>query len=445
MLSGTLFLSPLRLPVPPSRRGSDIDRLARHSAAPKASVHADNPPCPEQQPLTHQRMLVCTFCSTQKICNRLQAENPDNFLPKFLGRLSTLAYNLEDVAPTEMNIKKVAARAKVSTATISRTINNSAAVSPDTAKKVWKAIRELGYYPNTQARALVSGRSKIFGLIISDIANPFFPELVKSFDDTAIRHGYDVIVANTDYDSDRMNICARRMIERQVDAVAIMTSEIDEALIDELSRRKLPIVFLDHGHPGPLISNIVVDYGKGIREAVQHLAGLGHRNIGFVSGPLALKSARTRRAAFLRCLKECGIGEHHQIVVEGNHKVDGGERAMQQLLAMQPAPTAVLTSNDLTAIGVLRAIHYAGLRVPDDISVIGFDDIELSQYTQPALTTVRLSREELGRCAFEALYRTLQNGNREGQQIKISTTLVIRDSTSVSEQVSLRKAALTHA
>jgi LacI family transcriptional regulator len=112
---------------------------------------------------------------------------------------------------------------------------------------------------------------------------------------------------------------------------------------------------------------------------------------------------------------------------------------------MQPAPTAVLTSNDLTAIGVLRAIHYAGLRVPDDISVIGFDDIELSQYTQPALTTVRLSREELGRCAFEALYRTLQNGNREGQQIKISTTLVIRDSTSVSEQVSLRKAALTHA
>lgn len=342
-----------------------------------------------------------------------------------------------------MNIKKVAARAKVSTATISRTINNSAAVSPDTAKKVWKAIRELGYYPNIQARTLVSGRSKIFGLIISDIANPFFPELVKSFDDTAIRHGYEVLVANTDYNSDRMNICARRMIERQVDAVAIMTSEIDEALVEELSRRKLPIVFLDHGHPGPLISNLVVDYSKGIREAVQHLAELGHRNIGFVSGPLGLQSARTRRAAFLRCLKECGINDQLQTVVEGNHKVDGGERAMQQLLAVHPAPTAVLTSNDLTAIGVLRAIHQVGLRVPGDISVIGFDDIELSQFTQPALTTVRLSREELGRCAFEALYRMLQNGNREGQQVKLETSLIVRDSTSVVQEGSPRKVALT--
>jgi LacI family transcriptional regulator len=344
-----------------------------------------------------------------------------------------------------MNIKKVAARAKVSTATISRTINNSAAVSPDTAKKVWKVIRELGYYPNTQARALVSGRSKIFGLIISDIANPFFPELVKSFDDTAIHHGYEVIVANTDYNSVRMNICARRMIERQVDAVAIMTSEIDESLVEELSRRKLPIVFLDHGHPGPLISNIVVDYGKGIREAVQHLAGLGHRNIGFVSGPVALKSARTRRAAFLRCPNECGINDPQQVVVEGNHKVDGGERAMQQLLAMHPAPTAVLTSNDLTAIGVLRSIHQAGLSVPDDISVIGFDDIELSRFTQPALTTVRLSREELGRCAFEALYRTLQNGSRQGQQIKLSTSLIIRDSTFRAKHGSPRNPAFAHA
>src|SRR5579863_1146843 len=168
-----------------------------------------------------------------------------------------------------MNIKEIANRAAVSTATVSRTLNGSNLVKPKTAEKVWRVIRELGYYPSSQARALVSGRSHMLGLIISDIVNPFFPEVVKSFEFAAIHHGYDVIVANTDYSPDRMATSVRRMIERQVDAVAILTSEIEPHLLDELSRRKLPIVFLDVGKVKPLISNIRVDYGKGIREAVQ--------------------------------------------------------------------------------------------------------------------------------------------------------------------------------
>jgi len=208
-----------------------------------------------------------------------------------------------------MNIKEVAARANLSTATVSRTINNSGLVRPGTAEKVQRAIRELGYYPNTQARALVSGRSRMFGLIISDIVNPFFPELVKSFEFAAIHHGYEVIVANTDYDSDRMSGCVRRMIERKVDGVAVMTSELDRHLLDELSHRRLPIVFLDVGKLKPLISNINVDYSRGIGEAVQHIVSLGHQRVGFVSGPLTLKSARTRRSAFLKCIAACGIGE----------------------------------------------------------------------------------------------------------------------------------------
>ncbi len=328
-----------------------------------------------------------------------------------------------------MNIKEVAARAKVSTATISRTINQSELVSPKTAERVWRAIRELGYYPNTQARALVSGKSRIFGLIISDISNPFFPELVKAFEDTAILHAYEVIVANTDYKSDRMGLCVRRMIERKVDGVAIMTSEIDRPLLDELSKRDMPIVFLDIGKVKPLISNISVDYARGIRESVQHLVALGHKRIGFISGPSDLKSARTRRSAFLDCLRECGISEKHQIVVEGNHRVDGGQAAMREMLARPTPPTAVLTSNDLSAIGALHAIQNAGLRVPQDISVIGFDDIELSQYTQPPLTTVRLSRDELGRKAFHALSQAAEGTATAGQDIKIATSLVIREST----------------
>lgn len=328
-----------------------------------------------------------------------------------------------------MNIAEVAARARLSTATVSRTINQSELVRPGTAEKVWQAIRELGYYPNTQARALVSGKSRMFGLIISDIVNPFFPELVKSFEFAAIHHGYEVIIANTDYSSDRMGICVRRMIERQVDGVAIITSEMDRHLLDELSDRRVPIVGLDIGKLKPLISDLSVDYNKGIREAVQHIVSLGHKRIGFISGPLTLKSARTRRSAFLKCMSACGISDRHRNVVEGNHKIDGGGIAMAQLLALPDPPTAVLTSNDLTAIGALRAIHRAGLRVPEDISVVGFDDIELSQFTQPPLTTIRLSREELGRKAFAALFETVEGLRPTGQQMKISTSLVLREST----------------
>jgi DNA-binding LacI/PurR family transcriptional regulator len=328
-----------------------------------------------------------------------------------------------------MNIAEVATRARLSTATVSRTINQSGLVRPRTAQRVWRAIRDLGYYPNTQARSLVSGKSRMFGLIISDIVNPFFPELVKSFEFAATHQGYEVIVANTDYNSERMGVCVRRMIERQVDGVAIITSEIDRHLLAELSHRKVPIVGLDVGKLKPLISDLSVDYNKGIREAVQHVVSMGHKRIGFISGPLGLRSARTRRSAFLKCMRTCGIRDRHRSVVEGNHKIDGGGIAMAQLLAFPHPPTAVLTSNDLTAIGALRAIHRAGLRVPDDVSVVGFDDIELSQFTQPPLTTIRLSREELGRKAFAALFETVAGLRPAGQQMKISTTLILRDST----------------
>jgi LacI family transcriptional regulator len=328
-----------------------------------------------------------------------------------------------------MNIKEVAARAKVSTATISRTINQSSLVTPETAERVWRVIHELGFYPNTQARALVSGRSNIFGLIISDISNPFFPELVKSFEDSAIRRNYEVIVANTDYKSERMAVCVRRMIERKVDGVAIMTSEMDRPLIDELARQQQPIVFLDLGKVKPYISNIAVDYGKGIREAVQHLVSREHRRFAFISGPLSLKSSQTRRSAVLSHLRSCGISDRQLLVVEGNHKIDGGEAAMRQILASARNPTAILASNDLTAIGALRAIHNAGLRVPQDISLVGFDDIELAQFTQPALTTVRLSREEIGREAFSALYAATEDNSTAGQEIRISTSLIVREST----------------
>lgn len=325
-----------------------------------------------------------------------------------------------------MNIREVARLAKVSTATVSRTINGSDKVTAETKERVQRAIDQLKFYPNTWARALGSGRSSLYGLIISDITNPFFPELVKSFEDMAVQYGQEVLVANTNYDPARMEVCVSRMLQRKVDGVAIMTSEMEEKLITEFHNREIPLVFLDTGTAQHLASNIVIDYAAGVNAAVEHIVSLGHRAIAFIAGPSGLRSARIRREAFAACLDEKGIGAG--LMEEGNHQVDGGHEAMARLLRGKKRPTAVLASNDMTAIGALGAIHEHGLRVPEDISLVGFDDIHISAFTQPALTTVRLSREEIARVAFRALYSSRQDGGK-GAEYTVRPELVVRRST----------------
>lgn len=333
-----------------------------------------------------------------------------------------------------MSIRDVAKRAKVSIATVSRTLNNPSTVDPKTAERVRNAVEELRYFPDGQARSLVSGRSRILGLIVSDITNPFFPELVKGFEDVAVHHGYEIMVSSTNYNSALMAQSVRRLLERKVEGVAIMTSEMDQPLIDELVRRKVPSVFLDVGSVHPFISNIQVDYAAGINQAVEHLLHLGHRRIGFISGPLALTSARIRRSAFLECLARTGILDHENLVIEGDHTIDGGLGAMTRLLDSGLPPTAVLSSNDLTAIGAMRAVRRKRWSVPDDISVIGFDDIHFAEFTEPPLTTVALSRRELAEKAIYALRQHIEPREGEipahGAEYRVAPTLVVRQSTS---------------
>jgi DNA-binding LacI/PurR family transcriptional regulator len=328
-----------------------------------------------------------------------------------------------------MNIKEVARLAKVSTATVSRTINGSDKVTKETAERVRRAIETLKFYPNTNARALGSGRSSLYGLIISDITNPFFPELVKSFEDVAVQFGQEVLIANTNYDPHRMEVCVSRMLQRKVDGVAIMTSEMDEHLINELSNSRIPMVFLDTGTPRKGVSNIAIDYAAGIDAAVEHLTALGHTSIGFITGPMGLTSARVRRRAFMRSLQRKGLQLDRKLIEEGNHRMDGGHEAMMRLLAKDPRPTAVLTSNDMTAIGAIGTLADRGLKIPRDISIIGFDDIELSAFTQPALTTVRLSRQEIAKVAFRALYNNRDDAMAQGAEYTIVPTLIERKST----------------
>jgi DNA-binding LacI/PurR family transcriptional regulator len=329
----------------------------------------------------------------------------------------------------KMDIRTVARLANVSIATVSRTINRVSTVNPKMAKRVWEAIEKLDYFPNTQARALVSGRSRLLGLIVSEITNPFFPELIQGFEDIAVEHGYEILISSTNYDPARMALCIRRMLERRAEGVAVMTFGVEKPLLEQLAERKVPLVFVDVGPERPGISLLRVDYHHGIRQGVQHLAALGHRDIAFVSGPNRLHSAQSRSVAFSKSLAECAIVADPAWIVEGDHTMEGGIDAMDRLLKSKHLPTAVMCSNDMTAIGVLHRLYRAGLRVPDDLSVIGFDDIHIAQVTIPPLTTIQMSCFELARAAVTALRAHVEEGGDPKRTYKINTNLVVREST----------------
>lgn len=337
-----------------------------------------------------------------------------------------------------MSIRDVASRAGVSIATVSRTINGIATVGPHLARRVWRAIDELNFYPNTQARGLVSGRSRTFGLIISDITNPFFPAIVQGFEDVALQHDYDILTSSTVHDPKRMALSVRRMIERRVEGVAVVTFGMEETLLEDLKSRQVPLVFIDVAPSLPRISTIRIDYLQGIRQAVQHLAALRHEQIAFISGPLMLRSAIARQNAFLESMKEIGLPVESTNVIEGTHTVEGGIVALQRLLAMPRRPTAILCSNDMTAIGVLRESYQQGVRVPRDLSVIGFDDIPLAEFVIPRLTSVNMSQTEIATLAFKALLMDVQRktASPKGSEYLMRTSLVLRESTAMAPNAS---------
>lgn len=332
-----------------------------------------------------------------------------------------------------MNIREIAKRARVSTATVSRTINRIPTVDPHVAKRVWKVIEESGYRPNIQARALVSGRSHVLGLVVSEITNPFFPEIVQAFENIAVEHGYEILLVSTVHDPKRMDLSVRRMTGRRVDGVAVMTFGMEDLLLEDRELSNVPLVFVDVGPKRPRVSNIRINYLNGIRQAVQHLAALRHEQIAFISGPLALKSAKSRRSAFEKAMREIGLEVAKGLVVEGDHTLEGGVRAMQSLLSLPKRPTAVVCSNDMTALGVMHKCYEDGLHIPRDLSLVGFDDIRLAQFVLPPLTTVRMSQSELARIAFHALLTELEREtpSEHGTEYVLETSLVLRDSTAL--------------
>lgn len=328
-----------------------------------------------------------------------------------------------------MRIKDIALEAGVSTATVSHVINNTKYVSEETRERVQKAIKKFNYHPNAHAQSLALGRSKMIGLLVSDISNPFFPEIIKSIEASAFDSGYTLILLNTNYDRDRAVDYVHRLTQMKVAGIILMNSEFDQAMVDEARRRHVSIVFHDIGEVGEKMSKIILDYEVGIFEAVECLVSLGHKNIVHIAGSHEIYSGGVRQKAFVKAMKHFLPQAPKAKVYEGDFRFEGGRRAATQILAEGTLPTAVVVANDMMALGAMLEFKAVGLRIPEDISIVGFDDISFARLAEPPLTTVCSPRVEIGRRAVESLLLTVDRPHQEGIEVKIPTYLIKRGST----------------
>lgn len=324
-----------------------------------------------------------------------------------------------------MKLDQVARRARVSTATVSRVLNSTGLVKNTTRARVLKAIEELKYSPNLHARSLAGGKSRSIGVIVSNIENPFFLDIYKAVEAGAHSAGYELIMANTDYSSDRLVTSVRLMIGRRVAGLAAIVSEMDPDLCEELNGSRIPVVFYDVGAPRRNITNIRVNYRRGMEKLASYLYSLGHRRVGFVGHHATLGPINERLKVLLDATRH--YPDLRLETVADADTLEGGRRAVRLLLGAHPNLTAVVCVNDLMAVGALREVRERGLRVPEDVSVTGFDNVNLAQYCHPALTTVHIPRDQIGQTICECLMNP-QNAQVE-REFVIDPELVLRDST----------------
>jgi LacI family transcriptional regulator len=343
----------------------------------------------------------------------------------------------------KVTILDVARRAGVSTATVSNVVNSTGRFSPKTRRCVLNAINDLKYYPNAHARNLASHRSRILGIIVSDISNPFFPTLIKSFEERARQHGYEAIVSDTGFNLKQMMRALERMLEQKVRGVAIMTSEMSPASIKTFLAQDIAVTFLDVGLVGRNTSNISLDYFSGVNQVVEHLYQLGHRLIAFVAGPSRLKNVLARQRAYVHSMTSLGL--EPSPIVRQNMTYKGGYKAGLRIARMSPRPTAVITVNDFIATGVVKGLYSCDLRVPKDVSVVGFDNTWLAQTFIPALTSVDVHADLIGRTAADSLLRVSSPSEPMAKEYPISLHLVVRESTGTVSQNGVVRSRYAHA
>jgi len=328
-----------------------------------------------------------------------------------------------------VTIADVAKRAGVSKMTVSRVINNSGYISQKTRERVEQAIDELGYVPNSLARSLRFKTTATIALILTDITNPFFTTVARGVEDTAREHGFSVMFCNTDESEDVEAQYLNVLIQKQVDGLLLVPACSSARAATLLQERHVPFVLLDRYIPGMTVDNVRSDSEQGAYELVQHLVQLGHRDIALLGGPPQITTTIDRVTGYLRALEEAGLRDR-AIVCHGGYTQESGYRMTKEVLAADPRPTALFGVNNFIAIGALRALREAQYQVPDDISVVAFDDLSSAFLIEPFLTVSNQSPYEMGKVGTSLLLARLANPEpTTPQEIMLPTQLIVRKSS----------------
>jgi DNA-binding LacI/PurR family transcriptional regulator len=324
-----------------------------------------------------------------------------------------------------VSIKDIAEAAGVSPSTVSRALHDHPRISEQMAKRIRQLARQMGYSPSVPARSLVTRHTSTIGLVISHVSDPFLGRLVNGVEEAARVEGYSVFLSSSYRNADLEANIIRDFFERRVTGVVVSSSQINNGYFELRKRYPLPFVlinFQEYPH------SVSTDNLAGAQQAVEHLVQLGHRRIAYVSNHHIYPTDLHRRAGYKATLRKYEILVDDALVIEGDGTLEGGVRAMRQLLALPVPPTAIFCYNDVTAMGVMRGIYAAGRQVPHDFSVIGFDDLDLAAYYCPPLTTVHQPCYRLGKRAMRMLLRLIQGGEDVEAEV-LPAELVLRETS----------------
>ncbi len=331
-----------------------------------------------------------------------------------------MGYTLEDIARM----------AGVSRSTVSRVLNHHPHVRPEVRERVWEVVRRVGYQPHAAARSLATQKTQIIGLIIPEavstlFADPFFPLLITGITDACYQHGYHLMLSLFTTPQQEAELSTQLLGGGYLDGVILASTRLDDPLIERLLSGRIPFVLIGR-HSDPRVNYVDVDNVAGARMAVDYLLRQGHRRVATITGPLNMAAGQDRLEGYKQALQARHLPVDEALIVEGDFTEQGGMAAMRRLLALAERPTAVFAASDTMAIGAIKAIKDAGLRVPDDITVVGFDDIPQASYLDPPLTTVRQPIAQLGKTAVHILVDLIRYGAERTQRVVLATELVVR-------------------
>ncbi len=329
------------------------------------------------------------------------------------------------------SLQEVAQRAKVSIATVSRVLNKSDKVVPETRAVVQQALRELGYRPSRVARRLrmKDGRAHLVGLIIPDIQNPFYAEIARGVEDAAYAAEYALLLCNSDENPEKERFYLNVMLSESVDGIVLPPFDDTDAAVIEIAATGMPVVCVDRSMAKLKTDLVEVDNHRGAFEAVSHLLAKGHEHIGLIEGRSQVSTSRERRRGYLDALAEREIAVRKDLMRAGDFKQDSGRILANELLALRKPPTALFVCNNLMTVGALATIHQRGLRVPQDVAIVGFDDLPWAEALDPPLTVVRQPAYEVGREAMELLLKRIMDPDRAPVTVRLLPEMVTRSST----------------